>query len=158
MATLGGIPITLRLRVEAGAGGALVDVGHADMSLVLPVTVEVGQDEDGRLATVHIDTSTFTAALTSATTAFEETLTGVLIGREAGAQGPAEDDDWTQRNAAAVRGEVPPGGRHEIYKPDHEHVPVQHRDGCEPWCNECGLTAHLTEPVSRLDKASKGRG
>ena len=148
MATLGGIPITLRLRVEAGAGGA---------PLVLPVTVEVGQDEDGRLATtVHIDTSTVKAALTSATTAFEETLTGVLIGLEAGAQGPAEDDDVTQCNAAAIYGEVPPGGRYEIYKPDHEHVPVQHRDGREPWCNECGLTAHLTEPVSRLDKASKG--
>lgn len=29
---------------------------------------------------------------------------------------------------------------------EHEHKPVQHRDGKPPWCNECGLTADGEEP------------
>lgn len=28
----------------------------------------------------------------------------------------------------------------------HKHEPKQHRDGKEPWCTECGLTAIFTEP------------
>lgn len=28
----------------------------------------------------------------------------------------------------------------------HDHNPVQHRDGKEPWCNICFLTAAMTEP------------
>lgn len=28
----------------------------------------------------------------------------------------------------------------------HKHNPKQHRDGKEPWCEECGLTAIFTEP------------
>ena len=28
----------------------------------------------------------------------------------------------------------------------HDHNPVQHRDGKEPWCNICFLTAEMTEP------------
>ena len=33
----------------------------------------------------------------------------------------------------------------------HEgHNPVQHRDGKEPWCNECGRTAANTLPMSKF--------
>lgn len=34
------------------------------------------------------------------------------------------------------------------------HKPVQHRDGKEPWCKECGLTARGFEPHSRLGQAA----
>lgn len=37
-----------------------------------------------------------------------------------------------------------------------QHAPVQHRDGKPPWCNECGLTADFTEPVSRFTRQSGG--
>lgn len=30
------------------------------------------------------------------------------------------------------------------------HKPVQHRDGKEPWCDECGRTAANTLPMSKL--------
>lgn len=33
---------------------------------------------------------------------------------------------------------------------DHDHRPVQHRDGKPPWCKVCGLTTEGLEPVSRL--------
>lgn len=33
---------------------------------------------------------------------------------------------------------------------DHEHEPVQHRDGKPAWCRHCGLTAEGSEPVSRI--------
>lgn len=32
----------------------------------------------------------------------------------------------------------------------HEHKPVQHRDGKEPWCNECQLNAEFKEPKTRF--------
>lgn len=32
------------------------------------------------------------------------------------------------------------------------HNPVQHRDGCEPWCRECGLNENYTEPLARFPK------
>ncbi len=38
--------------------------------------------------------------------------------------------------------------------PDHDHKPVQHRDGCPPWCETCKLTADFTIPISRLGKQS----
>lgn len=34
--------------------------------------------------------------------------------------------------------------------PDHEHHPVQHRDGKEPWCKTCGLNAEFNQPRSRF--------
>lgn len=35
---------------------------------------------------------------------------------------------------------------------DHEHKPVQHRDGKPPWCKGCGLTAEGRVPVSRIGR------
>lgn len=32
-----------------------------------------------------------------------------------------------------------------------DHRPVQHRDGKEPWCKNCGLTGDLRVPVSYLE-------
>lgn len=37
-------------------------------------------------------------------------------------------------------------------KPEHDHKPVQHRDGKPPWCKLCGLTADGKTPISRFDK------
>lgn len=34
--------------------------------------------------------------------------------------------------------------------PPHAHVPSQHRDGKEPWCNECGLNVHYEKPKSHF--------
>lgn len=70
MATLGGIPIKLRLRIEAGIGGALTDVGHADIDFVLPVTITA--TEAG--ATVTIDTTALQGILSDAAAAFENAL------------------------------------------------------------------------------------
>lgn len=35
---------------------------------------------------------------------------------------------------------------------EHEHNPVQHRDGKPPWCRACGLTADWKVPESRFEK------
>lgn len=40
---------------------------------------------------------------------------------------------------------------------DHVHEAVQHRDGKEPWCKECKLTADGREPRARR-RRSGGRG
>lgn len=32
----------------------------------------------------------------------------------------------------------------------HEHKPVQHRDGKEPWCDACQLTAAFKEPKTKF--------
>ena len=37
-------------------------------------------------------------------------------------------------------------------EPCPDHNPVQHRDGSPPWCPRCGLTAAMTEPVSRFKR------
>lgn len=34
-------------------------------------------------------------------------------------------------------------------RPDHVHLPQQHRDGKPPWCDRCGLTKELLVPKSR---------
>jgi hypothetical protein len=41
-------------------------------------------------------------------------------------------------------------GRHADTEPDHDHNPVQHRDGKPPWCKVCGLTADHEVPTSRF--------
>ena len=38
---------------------------------------------------------------------------------------------------------------------DHDHKPTQHRDGKEPWCKACGLTAANQEPTSRHRPADR---
>jgi hypothetical protein len=38
----------------------------------------------------------------------------------------------------------------------HDHKPVQHRDGKEPWCKVCGLNRNHEEPHSRLGRATPG--
>lgn len=38
----------------------------------------------------------------------------------------------------------------------HDHKPVQHRDGREPWCKVCGLNRNHEEPHSRLGRAVPG--
>ena len=43
----------------------------------------------------------------------------------------------------------------EDTKPRHGHIPVQHRDGKEPWCNECGRTADFREPQSRFEDLAR---
>ena len=38
----------------------------------------------------------------------------------------------------------------EVVADYHDHKPVQHRDGKQPWCNHCGLTGNGNIPKSRL--------
>lgn len=35
---------------------------------------------------------------------------------------------------------------------DHDHLPVQHRDGKPPWCDACGMDAYGNPPISRFEK------
>ena len=35
----------------------------------------------------------------------------------------------------------------------HDHNPVQHRDGKEPWCNICFLTAEMAEPGLKVARS-----
>lgn len=42
------------------------------------------------------------------------------------------------------------GAGRRVTPVEHEHNPIQHRDGKPPWCNSCGLTADFTFPVSRF--------
>lgn len=39
--------------------------------------------------------------------------------------------------------------------PNHDHKPVQHRDGKPPWCRACGLTATYEVPKSRFQKGAR---
>lgn len=42
---------------------------------------------------------------------------------------------------------------HELEKEyGHDHNPVQHRDGREPWCNACGLTADFENPTGFINQ------
>jgi hypothetical protein len=36
------------------------------------------------------------------------------------------------------------------FAPGHDHRPVQHRDGRNPWCNTCGLDMNRNTPSGRL--------
>lgn len=39
--------------------------------------------------------------------------------------------------------------------PDHNHLPIQHRDGKPPWCNVCRLTEAYQVPKSVFDRGDK---
>ncbi|WQY99798.1 hypothetical protein [Microbacterium phage MO526] len=41
--------------------------------------------------------------------------------------------------------------------PEHDHRPVQHRDGREPWCRVCGLNADGNAPASRFESRREAR-
>lgn len=69
--SIGGIPLRIRLRIEAGIGDTLTDVGHADIDTVLPVTIE---PTDGPGASINVDTAGLTAMLTHAVAAFEHAV------------------------------------------------------------------------------------
>ena len=55
-------------------------------------------------------------------------------------QDTAQIDRLFEELQALVDGPADPAGG------VHDHNPVQHRDGKEPWCNICFLTAEMTEP------------
>jgi len=69
--SIGGIPITLRLRIEAGIGNTLTDVGYADIDTVIPVTVE---PMAGAGAKVVVDTSALTSMVSGVVAAFESVI------------------------------------------------------------------------------------
>jgi hypothetical protein len=66
--------------------------------------------------------------------------------------GHDEDDSITVNDFAYYEG----GFLNDLYKlldeprTQHDHKAVQHRDGKEPWCQECRLTADYREPKSRF--------
>lgn len=76
MAEVGSIKLNVRLRIEAGIGKNLTDVGHADMELALPVQMTAVASEHGAGAAITIDTTALTARLTEAVAAFESTAQG----------------------------------------------------------------------------------
>ncbi|QDH93149.1 hypothetical protein QDA02_gp16 [Microbacterium phage Margaery] len=41
--------------------------------------------------------------------------------------------------------------------PEHDHTPIQHRDGREPWCRTCGLNADYNAPHSRFTSRREAR-
>ncbi|ABR10465.1 MULTISPECIES: hypothetical protein [Bacteria] len=71
MTSVGSIPMNVRLRIEAGIGHALTDVGHADIHINLPVEVTTLTDTETAGAAI---TSTISTRLTEAVAAFERTL------------------------------------------------------------------------------------
>lgn len=72
MATIGGIPMKLRLRIEAGIGQTLTDIGHADLDVTLPVQVKPTPHGPGLSLTIDADEMQRT--LTTAVEAFENAL------------------------------------------------------------------------------------
>lgn len=48
----------------------------------------------------------------------------------------------------AAEAEVAPAAAVEPESAEHDHKPVQHRDGKQPWCKTCGLTSTGQEPAS----------
>ena len=71
MAKIGDIPVKLRLRVEAGIGNAMTDVGHADMVINIPVKLHA----TGTTANVSLDTTELRACITDAMQVFLDTAT-----------------------------------------------------------------------------------
>lgn len=72
MATLGSVPMKLRIRIEAGIGNTLTDIGHADLDLALPVQVTAAPNGAG--ATLNIDTDDLQRRISAAADAFEHVL------------------------------------------------------------------------------------
>ena len=75
MADVGSIKLKVRLRVEAGIGASLTDVGHADLEVSLPVEITALSDTETAGAAVTVDTTVLTSRLTDAVAAFEHSLT-----------------------------------------------------------------------------------
>lgn len=65
--------------------------------------------------------------------------------------GPQGDTVATHEISIRIEGswERPEDGARPVCT---NHVPVQHRDGKEPWCRACGLNDAGTEPQSRFDR------
>lgn len=70
----------------------------------------------------------------------------VIIADETPANTPLADNQRDAADAADAADAV------EIASAasDHNHKPVQKRDGKEPWCKTCGLTADGREPSAKL--------
>lgn len=62
----------LRIRIEAGIGNTLTDIGHADLDLALPVHVAATPNGEG--ATLTIDTDDLQRRISTAADAFEHSL------------------------------------------------------------------------------------
>lgn len=100
------------------------------MPITIPKLIEVVVDQDGRGSAVRIDG-------VELTTAIADHVTISLPGR-GGIKTLAVElyaDDI--RIVTAERSSD---------EPEHEHHPVQHRDGKEPWCGACGMNADGREP------------
>lgn len=69
MAKLGDMTVNIRLRVEAGVGNAMTDVGHADLEIKIPVTAEA--TDTG--ISMALDTSHLRTQIADAIQAFADT-------------------------------------------------------------------------------------
>lgn len=76
MAEAGSIKVNLRLRIEAGIGNTLTDIGHADMEIDLPVQVTPLNGAHSAGASIAIDTSALNSRLSAAAAAFENIAQG----------------------------------------------------------------------------------
>lgn len=58
-------------------------------------------------------------------------------------------DAFTVGGYAVRDQDIPKGGLTPTPLGDHKHEPVNHIDGLQDWCDECGLTAGLLVPQPR---------
>ncbi|SDQ05126.1 hypothetical protein SAMN04488565_0048 [Leucobacter chromiiresistens] len=110
---LGSLELNLRIRVDAGIGDELTEVGHVETQVPVPLKATM------RGSTLHIDAPD-TVAIVSA----------ILDAAANAATKPAHCSEVFPRIDELTD---PP--------PCPEHRPVQHRDAKPPWCNTCKRTA-----------------
>lgn len=102
-------------------------------------------------ASSHVAASITDALYTDAADRAEaDTLAGLSDRRRADVEAAREK---IAERSEPVTGE--PEGAEPL--PEHDHRPVQHRDGRAPWCRVCGLDADYNAPASRFTSRREAR-
>ncbi|QDH91674.1 hypothetical protein QDA01_gp15 [Microbacterium phage Cinna] len=127
------------------------DARHLDPTLTPAQEAAIERVRHMIEANSHVTASITEALYTDATArADADALAGLSDRRRADVEAVREQ---IAERAEPVTGE--PEGAEPL--PAHEHLPVQHRDGREPWCPTCGLNAYYNAPHSRFTSRREAR-
>lgn len=97
----------------------------------LPQEFEIGTSAD------HVGLSRFVSALSRARTHLVQNKKPAVI----------EVPDFLKHDSSKQKKRPDPNPVEQAYVEEHDHKAVQHRDGRQPWCKGCGLTANGEVPA-----------
>lgn len=146
MAAIASIPITLRIRVEAGIGDKLTDVGHVDANVTIPFTASVA--EGGRIVLEP--------------GAVEAAFTGLLSDLKASVTADKEPPCTNHRLVQHRDGKLPwcaacrstaEGLSPDQYPPVQHHALIVESDTGDPIC-ACGFKPTSADASTQLAAAT----